>query len=45
MIRVNNWAEIEEVIAALEEKQFLDVAQRILEQHKTAFDHLAMGIE
>ncbi len=45
MIRVNNWAEIEAVIAALEEKQFLDVAQRILEQHKTAFDHLAMGIE
>lgn len=45
MIRVNNWNEIEAVIAALEEKQFLDVAQRILEQHKSAFDHLALGIE
>ena len=44
MIRVHDWPEIEEVIAQLEEKQFEDVAHRILEQHEAAFEQLAAGI-
>lgn len=42
MIRVNGWDEIEEVIAALEHEQFIDVAQKILDRHKTAFEQLAL---
>ncbi len=43
MIRVNGWDEIEEVIAALENEQFIDVAKKILDRHRNAFEQLALG--
>lgn len=43
MIRVNNWTEIEELIPRIEEKLLMDTAHRILDEHRSAFEELAMG--
>ena len=45
MIRVNNWAEIEEVISALEHEPFPDVVRRVLEHRKRAAGHPAAAME
>ncbi len=42
MIRVNNWTEIENLIPRIEEKLFMDTANRVLEDHRAAFEELSM---
>ena len=41
MIRVQDWTEIEKVIADMEEERFFATTQRILDEHISAFEELA----